>query len=163
MRPHELRAGRIAWILVLLAIAVAVFGIIHSANSQPVPGTMPTSLCGFPSTITPPSGALASGSAGAYASFTVTNTAGAPTLPTLATGKGSIVGALFFVTGNSLNVTTDGTAPNGNQGGMQFGPTSPGGATFVVCGSDLTRLKWVVASPTLGNSTVFGTFFMNGR
>lgn len=157
-----MKTPRLLWYVALIACAsVALALIVNTVHGQPLPPAL-NGVCGFPSTITPQTAThLASGAA--YASFSVTNTAGGPTIPVMASGRGSIVGAMFFVVIAPINVTTDGTAPNSNQGGMIFGPSTAGGSSFVVCGSDLARLKWVAASATSGNSTVFGTFFTNGR
>jgi hypothetical protein len=75
---------------------------------------------------------------------------------------GSIVGAIFSVSANPINVTTDGTAPTALVG-QGYGPGAQGGATFVSCGTDLVNLKWVAASPSLGNGTVNAIFYTNGR
>lgn len=142
------------------ALLAMILGALwfSAAHSQTLPPTV-NGLCGFASAATPLSATVATGAV--YASTAVTNTPSSPTIPTLT--QGSVVGMVGMVEIAPIRLRVDGGAPT-VLAGMQYGPSpAPGGATFIVCGSDLGKLQYVAASQTQGNATVHQWFYGPGR
>lgn len=139
-------------------VAAAILGLWLTTSAQTLPPGL-NGLCGFASAATPLSATVASGAV--YASLSVTNTPVSPTIPVVT--QGTIIGAVVFVEIAPIRVRMDGGAPT-SLAGMQYGPSpAPGGAAFVVCGSDLGKLQYVAASAVQGNSTVHQWFYGSGR
>lgn len=140
------------WI-VAIAAALALLVPIW-AGAQTAGGV--AGFCGYSRVATPASSIVASGAA--FASMTISNTATGLTIPRMSNNQ-PVVGALVMVQTNSIRERHDGTDPTAILG-MIYGSGTTGGATFLVCGSDLTKIKMIRA--TSSDSDVNVVYYIPG-
>lgn len=147
--------------LILAALVTLTASLAHA---QTVPTALGSGFCGYASAATPLSAQVATGAV--YASATVASgTVTTPTIPTLT--QGSIVGVVVFVSANAVRERHDGTDPTGNAG-MIYGTgttanlsETPNGQSFIVCGSDLPKLRLTGASTN--SAIVYFNYYGAGR